>query len=50
MPPSNEDERSSDMLLPGNERRHRARLPRHDELNLLGGPKGVPLLLMGVVN
>ena len=38
------------LLLPGNERRHRARLPRHDELNLLGGPKGVPLLLMGVVN
>eukprot|EP00966_Prymnesium_polylepis_P038329 889241-Prymnesium_polylepis.1 len=37
------------LLLPGDERRHRARLPRHDELNLLGGPKGVPSLLMGVV-
>ena len=30
------------LLLPGNECRHRARLPRHDELNLLGGPKSVP--------
>ena len=38
------------LLIPANERRHRARLPRHDELNLLRGPKGLPLLLMGVVN
>jgi hypothetical protein len=38
------------LLIPANERRHRARLPRHIELNLLRGPKGVPLLLMGNVN
>ena len=38
------------LLTSANERRHCARLPRHDELNLLRGPKGLPLLLMGVVN
>eukprot|EP00966_Prymnesium_polylepis_P325552 7381526-Prymnesium_polylepis.1 len=38
------------LLTSANERRHCARLPRHDELNLLLGPKGVPFLLMGVMN
>eukprot|EP00966_Prymnesium_polylepis_P290446 6709233-Prymnesium_polylepis.1 len=38
------------LLIPANERRHRARLPRHDELNPRRDPKGVQLLLIGIVN
>ena len=37
------------LLISANEQRHRARLPRHDKLNLLIGPKGVALPLR-VVN